>query len=192
MNGNFATPSIEWIGPMWGVWLLYWFISAGGARATKRREDRASRLSYVLPIVLGVGLMARANTFWPTVVLVPHTDDSLRLALALVALGLGFSIWARWHLGRNWSAAITAKEGHELIRSGPYAWVRHPIYTGMLTAGLGTAVALGGLNAFMGWAIVTAGYIRKFHIEERWMREVFGEQYTKYVAEVDALVPFVY
>jgi protein-S-isoprenylcysteine O-methyltransferase Ste14 len=191
MYGVFDSPNIAWIGPMWGIWGLYWFISAVGARSTKRRESPGSRLSYVLPILLGIWLMAN-RTSLPTVVIVPDTDDSMRLALALVALGLGFSIWARWHLGRNWSAVVTAKEGHELIRSGPYAWVRHPIYTGMLTAGLGTAIALGGLHAFTGWAIVTAGYIRKLQIEERWMREVFGEQYTKYVGEVDALVPYVY
>jgi protein-S-isoprenylcysteine O-methyltransferase Ste14 len=196
MNGLFGTPDIKWIGVMWGIWGLYWFISALGVKSTQRRESPASRWSHVIPVVIGVSLMFRAqygaDTNWLASDVIPHGDDTVRLAVALVTLGLGFSIWARWHLGRNWSASITVKEGHELIRSGPYAWVRHPIYTGMLAGGVGTAIAMGELHAFIGLAIATAGFIRKLQIEEQWMREVFGEQYTKYAAEVSALIPYVY
>jgi protein-S-isoprenylcysteine O-methyltransferase Ste14 len=191
MYGVFNTSELEWIGRMWGVWLLYWIISAARVKSTNRRESSASRLSYLLPTLLGVGLMASRKARWLADSVFPFTSDLSQLAIALTAVGLGFAIWARWHLGRNWSASVTAKEGHELIRTGPYAFVRHPIYTGMLTAGLGTAIAIGGLHAFVGLAIVTVGFIRKLHIEEQWMREVFGEQYTKYEAEVPALIPFI-
>jgi hypothetical protein len=196
MNGMFDTPDIKWISAMWGIWLLYWFVSAAGVKSTKQRASSAERWSYLIPTLFGVALMGR-NHFsgrneWLATNVVPYGDDTLRLAVALVTLGLGFSIWARWHLGRNWSASVTVKEGHELIRSGPYAWVRHPIYTGMLAAGIGTAIAIGELHAFIGLAIATAGFIRKLQIEEQWMREVFGEQYAKYEAEVSALIPYVF
>jgi protein-S-isoprenylcysteine O-methyltransferase Ste14 len=85
---------------------------------------------------------------------------------------------------------VTLKEGHELIRSGPYAYVRHPIYTGLLVALLGTAVACGELRALIGLAVVAAAFVRKLRIEERFMRESFPEQYARYSSEVPALIPF--
>jgi protein-S-isoprenylcysteine O-methyltransferase Ste14 len=196
MNGIFNTPDVKWIGTMWGIWLVYWFISAIGVKSTRQRASPAERWSYVIPTLLGVVLMGKnrfnGRTEWLATQVIPYSDDTVRLAVALVTLGLGFSIWARWHLGRNWSASVTVKEDHELIRSGPYAWVRHPIYTGMLAAGIGTAIAIGELHAFIGLAITTVGFIRKLRIEEQWMREVFGEQYAKYAEEVSALIPYVF
>ena len=196
MHGVFDAPDVKWIGAMWGIWLLYWFISAVAVKSTRQRASRAARWSYLVPTLLGIALMGRnhfsGSTEWLATNVVPLGDDTSRLAIVLVTLGLGFSIWARWHLGRNWSASVTIKEGHELIRSGPYAWVRHPIYTGMLAAGIGTAIAIGELHAFLGLALATAGFIRKMQIEEESMREVFGEQYVKYEAEVFALIPYVY
>ena len=111
-------------------------------------------------------------------------------ALALAAAGLAFTVWARVHLGRNWSGSVTLKEGHELILSGPYAWVRHPIYTGLLMALLGSAVACGELRAAIGLGVVAAAFVRKLRIEERFMRESFPQQYPRYCAQVPALIPF--
>jgi protein-S-isoprenylcysteine O-methyltransferase Ste14 len=108
----------------------------------------------------------------------------------LLALGLAFTVWARVYLGRNWSGTVTLKEGHELIRSGPYTYVRHPIYTGLLVALLGSAVACGELRAMIGLGLVAGAFIRKLRIEERFMREIFPGQYERYCAEVPALVPF--
>jgi protein-S-isoprenylcysteine O-methyltransferase Ste14 len=111
-------------------------------------------------------------------------------ALVLTVAGLAFTVWARMHLGRNWSGAVTLKEGHELIRTGPYACVRHPIYAGLLVALLGGAVACGELRALIGFAVVTGAFQRKLSIEERFMRENFPEQYRAYCLEVPALIPF--
>jgi protein-S-isoprenylcysteine O-methyltransferase Ste14 len=110
---------------------------------------------------------------------------------ALLAAGLGFAVWARVHLGRNWSGTVSVKEDHELIRSGPYAYVRHPIYTGILAAVLGTAIASGTVRALIGLVIIAAALVRKSHIEERFMRETFPGQYERYSAEVPALIPFL-
>ena len=110
----------------------------------------------------------------------------------LVGVGLMFSIWARRHLGMNWSATITLKEGHVLVRSGPYRWVRHPIYTGLLLALLGTALSRNDWCALLGFALVTAALVRKLSIEERWMLSAFEDEYRQYKAHVPALIPFLF
>jgi len=109
----------------------------------------------------------------------------------LVAAGLGFSVWARVHLGRNWSAEVVVKQDHALIRSGPYRHLRHPIYSGMLLAFLGMALAFGEWRGLLALALVFASFARKSRMEERFMRETFPE-YAEYQRETRALIPFVY
>jgi protein-S-isoprenylcysteine O-methyltransferase Ste14 len=94
-------------------------------------------------------------------------------------------------LGKNWSGTVTIKEGHELIMSGPYAVVRHPIYTGLLLAFLGSALARGDWRAVLAFALAAAALWRKLRFEERWMRAQFGDAYAAYARRVSALVPFV-
>jgi protein-S-isoprenylcysteine O-methyltransferase Ste14 len=178
---------------LWLAWLLYWVISAFGAKTTRRRESSASRLSHVLPLLVGVTLIAWPHPHlghWMSWQFLPPGPARFASALVLVAAGLAFTVWARVQLGTNWSGSVTLKEGHELVRSGPYAYVRHPIYTGLLVALLGTAVACGELRALIGLAVVAAAFVRKLRIEERFMRESFPEQYARYSAEVPALIPF--
>jgi protein-S-isoprenylcysteine O-methyltransferase Ste14 len=177
---------------LWLAWLLYWVIAALGAKTTRRRESLGSRLSHVVPLLVGVALIVwpRVPWEWLSLPLLPHRPLTYAAGLVLVMLGLAFTVWARLHLGRNWSGTVTLKEGHELIRSGPYAYVRHPIYTGLLVALLGSAVACGELRAMIGLSVVAGAFIRKLRIEERLMREIFPGQYQRYCAEVPALIPF--
>jgi protein-S-isoprenylcysteine O-methyltransferase Ste14 len=178
---------------LWLAWALYWLISAYGAKRTRRRESPGSRLAHVIPLLLGVTLIAwphHPGPQWLSWPLVPAGPARFGSALALTVAGLAFTVWARVHLGRNWSGTVTLKEGHELIRTGPYAYVRHPIYAGLMVALLGSAVACGELRALIGFVIVTAALVRKLRIEERFMRESFPEQYRDYCAEVPALIPF--
>ena len=176
----------------WLAWGLYWVVSAFGAKTTQRRESPASRLSHLVPLIIGVALIVwpRIPWGWWSLRLVPRGPLTSVVALALLLAGLAFTVWARVHLGRNWSGTVTLKEGHELIRSGPYAYVRHPIYTGLLVALLGSAVACGELRAMIGLSVVAGAFIRKLRIEERLMREIFPGQYQRYCAQVPALVPF--
>ena len=121
---------------LWAAWFLYWAVSAIGSKATARRESFASRLAYLVPLVVGGLLIGSRQGRWALLAtrLWPPSAIAGWSGVALLAAGLAFSVWARVHLGANWSGDVTVKEGHELIRSGPYAWVRHPIYTGLIVA----------------------------------------------------------
>jgi protein-S-isoprenylcysteine O-methyltransferase Ste14 len=177
---------------LWVLWGLYWLISAAGTKVTQRREALGSRLAHVLPLLIGGVLIGWRNVpwHWLAVRLWPRSLAAYWIGVALIAAGLAFSVWARAHLGRNWSGTVTVKEGHELIRTGPYGIVRHPIYTGLITALLGTAITSGTVRAALGLLIMTVSLVRKSRIEEAFMRETFPGEYPRYAAEVPALIPF--
>jgi protein-S-isoprenylcysteine O-methyltransferase Ste14 len=179
---------------LWGLWLLYWAVAATGAKPTQRSESIGSRLSHVLPIIVGGVLMGVPHLLGGVLEarLVPPTRPWLWSGAALVAFGLGLSVLARVWLGGNWSGTVTIKADHELIRGGPYAYVRHPIYSGLLLALLGTALTLGTERALIGVAVIAVALIRKLSLEERFMREQFGDAHARYRAEVPALIPFVF
>ena len=178
---------------MWLCWIAYWAYAARTVKETERIEDARSRMSHRLPLIAGAVIMAIPNIFGSRLeaALVPRNAFWLGLAIALVALGLGFSVAARVWLGRNWSSMVTVKQGHELIRSGPYALVRHPIYSGLLLALAGSALMLGNWRALIGFALIVGALLRKLSIEERFMAQQFGETYARYRAQVAMLVPFV-
>jgi protein-S-isoprenylcysteine O-methyltransferase Ste14 len=179
------------IGLLWCAWGLYWIVSALSTKATQRREPFGSRLAHLVPLAIGGVLIGgrQIPVEWLAQRLWPRSLAACWLGVALVACGLAFSVWARVHLGRNWSGAVTVKQGHELVRSGPYAYARHPIYTGLLTALLGTVITSGTLRSVIGLAIITAALVRKLRTEERFMRETFPEEYARYSAAVPALIP---
>jgi len=102
------------------------------------------------------------------------------------------AVWARQHLGSNWSSAVTIKQGHELITTGPYALVRHPIYTGILTGFLGTAIALSQVRGVIGFVLIFLMLGAKLRMEEKWMHSQFGETYATYAQQTDALVPYLF
>ena len=184
-----GTRLILWL---WWGWGLYWMLSALRNKATQRRESLASRLAHVLPLAVGAALIAWPARRWSALAwrLWPTSLAAYWVGVALVIAGLAFAVWARVHLGGNWSDTVTVKQGHELIRSGPYAYVRHPIYTGLTTALLGTTLASGTLHAVIGLAIIVLAFVRKSGIEEEFMREAFPGEYQRYSAEVPALIPF--
>jgi len=178
---------------MWMSWALYWWALSFNVKVAARRESLPSRLLHIGPLVLAVLLL------WVPAVPLPFLGERfLPLAVwpfwlgsALTAAGLLFTVWARRYLGRNWSAIVTIKEGHEFIASGPYALVRHPIYTGLLLAFVGSAMARGEWQGVLAVAIVFWALWRKLRLEESWMRQHFGEAYQAYCRRVAALLPFV-
>jgi len=178
---------------LWLAWLAYWFVAARNVKATRRRESHASRLGHVLLSVLAAALLAFRGQplHWLDERFLPPTMAAYWLGLLMLAVGIAFAVWARHDLGRNWSGTVTVKQDHELIRSGPYRLVRHPIYTGLLLAILGTAVAFGEWRGLLAFGLLTGSLLLKLRIEERFMGESFPDEYARYRAEVPALIPFI-
>ncbi len=176
---------------LWLAWLALWAAWSVGTKQTVRRESRASRLAYHLPLLAGAVLFALPGLRggWLGIRLLPRSTAWLWVGTALVAAGLGFAVAARAYLGRNWSGTVTLKQGHELIRTGPYRLVRHPIYTGMLLAFVGTALARGDVRGLVALALVTASFLFKLRVEERFMAEEFPQEYPGYKARTPALIP---
>ena len=177
---------------MWLSWAVYWVWASRHAKPSERRESIGSRLLHVLPLLLAVGLLwsKRIPVALLNERLFPWAPWEFWIAALITAAGLLFTVWARVYLGRNWSGVVTIKQGHELIDTGPYALVRHPIYTGLLVAFIGSAVALGEWRGLLAVLIAWAALWRKLRLEERWMTERFGEQYVAYCQRVPTLVPF--
>jgi protein-S-isoprenylcysteine O-methyltransferase Ste14 len=176
---------------IWWAWALYWWVSGLSASKAKRVQGSGARTLYLLEMVFAAGLLALPWSAlpWLSRIVVPHTETMFFTGASLVALGLGFAVWARIHLGQHWSGNVTLKEGHRLIRSGPYALARHPIYTGLLLAFLGSALALDEVRGYLGFLIAVEANVRKFKLEERWLTEEFGDEYSRYRREVKAIVP---
>jgi protein-S-isoprenylcysteine O-methyltransferase Ste14 len=110
---------------------------------------------------------------------------------AITTAGLLFAVWARVHLGRNWSRSVTIKQDHQLIVTGPYAIARHPIYTGILAGFLGMAIAVTEVRGLIAFALVFVILWFKLRMEEQWMRMQFGDSYAAYSKRVAALIPFL-
>jgi protein-S-isoprenylcysteine O-methyltransferase Ste14 len=180
---------------VWLLWLLYWFVSALNVKSAVRVESGVSRfVKYALPLIIAVLLLQNFSVFrgtWLDERFVPDDLWMVWLGFVLTVAGLAFACWARVILGRNWSGVVQVKRDHELITRGPYSLVRHPIYTGLLLAFFGTALAIGAWHALIAVAVVGLSFWRKLRLEERWMTEQFGEQYRIYMRRVKALIPLV-
>jgi protein-S-isoprenylcysteine O-methyltransferase Ste14 len=172
--------------------MAYWWLQSRGVKPALRREPLASRLLHIVPLVLAAALLAlpKVPLPWLNERVLPWAVWLYGLAAAITAAGLLFTVWARVHLGRNWSGTVTIKQAHEFIATGPYAIVRHPIYSGLMLAFVGSAVARGEWRGVLAVLIALAALWRKLRLEEQWMREQFGAQYEAYARRVPALVPF--
>lgn len=178
---------------MWISYSVYWWAISKNVKETERRESAPSRLARLLLIACAFALLWLPSVP-PTLLnerFLPSGSWCFWVGAAVTAGGLLFSVWARRHLGKNWSQAVTIKEGHELITSGPYALVRHPIYTGLLLAFVGCAVARGEWRGLLAVVLVFGALWHKLRLEEKWMRAQFGESYEAYSRQVAALVPFI-
>jgi len=178
---------------IWLAYVAYWRVMAGNVKETARLEPASSRVTRLVFMTCAILLLALPRVPLPflNARFLPHGDGCFWAGAAVTACGLLFSVWARRHLGRNWSQAVTLKEDHELITSGPYALVRHPIYTGLLLALLGSAIARGEWRGALAVLIFFGVLWQKLRLEEKWMRTQFGESYESYSERVAALVPYI-
>jgi protein-S-isoprenylcysteine O-methyltransferase Ste14 len=170
----------------WAVFWLYWLAAAVGVKTGRTRWGRFVGIRVVIVLIvilLGQGKVLRGHGV--------TTDPWLQgIGLALFVLGLALAVWARLYLGRNWGMPMTEKEDPELVTSGPYHTIRHPIYSGIILAMVGTAIAVSIL-----WLIAVAllgGYfVYSAVMEERRMATVFPAAYPAYKASTKMLVPYI-
>lgn len=180
---------------LWLAWLIYWRASSFNVKSARRKEPPWARIAHAVPLLLAVVL----------VMINPQPDGGFLFqrfiaasltqyatGVGLLLLGLGLSVWARIELGRNWSDTVTIKDDHELVVRGPYARIRHPIYSGILLAFVGTAIARGEWRGLLSVVLVFVAFWQKLRREERWMRETFGDAYALYCRRTAALIPFVF
>jgi protein-S-isoprenylcysteine O-methyltransferase Ste14 len=171
----------------WAAFWLYWVVAALTMKKGRVPWSRHLRVRAVFVVILI--LLVRLGAFRDH----DRNSDPWRAAVGLVmfALGLSFAIWARVYIGRNWGPPMTERQEPELVTSGPYRRVRHPIYSGMLIALLGTAVALSWL-----WLIVLAlaamYFLYSATVEERYLTGQFPDAYPRYRRSTKMLVPFVF
>jgi protein-S-isoprenylcysteine O-methyltransferase Ste14 len=181
-------------GYIWFALGIFWLVMMFTAKRAARTQSPGSRLLQITPEIVAFCLLF-GRWPWPQWLrwrFVP--ESSLAIAytgLALTAIGIGFSAWARLFLGRNWSGKVTIKEQHELIQSGPYSIVRHPIYSGFLLAIFGTALVQGHLRSLLALPMAALGWGLKLRLEESFMAQQFGNAYLDYKRRVKAVVPFV-
>jgi len=170
----------------WAAFWTYWLVAAFSMKRGRVPWGTELRIRVLLVVV--VILLSRLGVF---------RGHPLRMGpwlaapgLVLFVAGLGFAIWARVHIGRNWGSPMTRKDDPELVTSGPYRLVRHPIYSGILVAGVGTALVVGWV-----WLVAVAlagvyfGYSAT--VEERWLNERFPDDYPPYRRSTKMLIPFV-
>ena len=179
--------AVEFVfGVGWAAFWLYWLVAAFSMKRGRVPWSRELRIRAVIAVV--VILLIRLGAFRG------HGLDTdpwrVGIGLVLFALGLGFAIWARLHIGRNWGTPMTQKDEPELVTSGPYRLVRHPIYSGILAAGAGTAVALDWLGLT---AVALAGvyFLYSALVEERHLTDRFPDSYPVYKRSTKLLVPFI-
>ena len=175
----------------WIVFVLYWIVSAIRTRDTLQTESFASRYAILLIEAAGFVLLFRhsagigflGNRF------MHRTLASAIVGSILTWMGIGLAIWARYHLAEYWSARITIKEDHQLIRTGPYARLRHPIYSGIVLAAIGSAVVIDQWRCVLGVCLVLIGYCIKARKEETMLTQQFGDAFREHQKHAGFLIP---
>lgn len=188
-------PFIEhWIGYAWLAFIVLWFLAGIASKRSVRTQTSSSRLFQVVLIFIGAMIFNLNRWFvsgWPTLPIIPRETPFILGGAIITIAGMLFCVWARAILGTNWSARVTIKANHELVRQGPYQIVRHPIYTGLLIGLLGTAFVYGFAGCFVGVLVIGFAFWLKSQTEEQFMVQQFGEQYLQYRQQVRALIPYI-
>jgi len=186
------TPVIAGLLFLWIIFILFWKVMAMFTKPPVERAPLAERMSYNIPLFIGFAslLVSLVPWTWPPLAeqIIPHTKYSF--GLLVTAVGLGIAVWSRIALGANWSHTIVLLERHRLVTHGPYAYMRHPIYTGLLLMFLGTVVAIGTKGGIIGFVFLFISCWFKLHSEERLMIKRFPDAYQEYARRVKRLIPF--
>jgi protein-S-isoprenylcysteine O-methyltransferase Ste14 len=179
---------------LWAFFALTWLVAAWWSDPTDKEIGFRAELSYRAVLLIGGLIFAiPARGYHGPLRLWYITPDGMWICVAVMAAGFAFCWWARIHLGPLWSGSVTRKDDHKVIDTGPYAVVRHPIYTGILVAVLATCVAKGTVWGIAGALIIAAGLWMKARLEEEWLgQELDPGAYDAYRRRVPMLVPFIF
>lgn len=187
------TPPIA-MAAVWGIWWVSWLAAAAWRDRAASKPPWREQIGYRVLVIIGIFLLAgRYGRDIGSELELWRTPAGVGWAMVVIAgAGFAFTWWARLHLGRLWSSNVGRKADHRVVDTGPYGIVRHPIYTGITLASIATAVLRGTAAAWLGAAILTAGWYVKARLEERFLREQLGaEAYGAYASRVPMLVPFL-
>jgi len=178
----------------WLTVIIVWLIGALNTKRSVRRQSRASRLVPFLAAIVVAELFSQGARWMPWLRgrFIPPSAAGSWTGIVLTWFGIGFVIAARVYLGRNWSGIVTVKQDHTLIQGGPYAIVRHPIYSGLLLAAFGTAIFFGQVRGLLVVLLAAGLLLQKISIEENFMTEQFRGEYLAYQRKVKALIPYVW
>ena len=178
---------------MWLLFVVYWAVAAVGAKRNAGSRLWRGGIGLRLIVILTIAVVLRGSPSLRELVAAPQRSASQSDILSwtgvvLCVTGFGLAISARWHLGRNWGMPMSRKEQPELVTSGPYARIRHPIYSGLILAMLGSAL---GVSIFWALMLIPVGayFIYSARHEESAMLQLFPEQYPVYMARTGMLVP---
>lgn len=185
------TSPLQCIYICWVVLALYWLISAFHRKATKKREAYSQRLAYSLLLFIAFWMLFEPEPYfgWLRTRFVPAEPFWQWFGVAVTAGGVALAIWARRHIGTNWSGVVTLKEGHELIRTGPYRSIRHPIYTGMLIGLLGTTITIGEVRGLIAVAVGWLSFYVKARREESFLSQEFGPAFEAHKRGTGMFLP---
>jgi len=178
---------------IWLAWIVSWVVASFWSGRTKRHVRTWDSFAYRVPILLGAILFFpwTARALGETRIYDPGNFGTYALA-SVVLLGISFTWWARIHLGRFWSNAITQKEDHRIVDTGPYGLVRHPIYAGLTLAILATGAAVATWSSLTGALLISFGQWQKARMEEGFLTAELGpEAYGPYCRRVPMIVPFL-
>jgi protein-S-isoprenylcysteine O-methyltransferase Ste14 len=185
--------AMQVVGACWIAFAIYWAIAARSRKPSAERQDFAGRTVHLGLLALGAVFLIGIRKPYPLDVrIVPLGAVPEIVGGILCVGGLAVAIWARRTLADNWSASVSFRKGHELVVGGPYGYVRHPIYAGLLLMLLGTTLALGRLHAVIGLAACAVSFWIKIRQEEALMMRHFPRSYIEYRHCTKALVPFIW
>jgi protein-S-isoprenylcysteine O-methyltransferase Ste14 len=175
----------------WIVLVACWAVSALKTRRTERAESFASRYGVLFLEIVGFALVFMDETEFGILGrrIIPRTYALDVTGVALTWAGIALALWARWHLGQYWSARITIKEDHRLICTGPYARLRHPIYSGLDLAAIGTALAIDRWRSVTFVGLIVLGFWIKARREEAMLRAQFGADFDAHCRRTGFLFP---
>ena len=180
---------------VWIFLILFWAISAKNNKQTVYKENLLLRfLYYWLPLLIAALLLGPGKWFGHTLIrekFVEHTNLVGCMGLFIAAIGLVIACWSRYLLGKNWSLSVQKKENHELIQTGFYSVVRHPIYTGVLLIFTGNVIIVGDYRGFISLAIVFYSFWFKLKKEEKILVELFGTSYLDYQKKTKTILPYI-